>query len=109
MTDLPDGAVVNGMIPTTIDGKTVWTASGSGGDEALQSLLASITVTPPPNWNSNNSSDFSFNASLTSYAEGRAFNFGTVEIHQPLTPVTDATAIDLSIVNAWKGTTLPWP
>ncbi len=103
LTDLPDGAVVNGMIPTTIDGKTVWTASGSGGDEALQSLLASITVTPPPNWNSNNSSDFSFNASLTSYAEGRAFNFGTVEIHQPLTPVTDATAIDLSIVNALEG------
>ena len=103
LTDLPDGAVVNGMIPTTIDGKTVWTASGSGGDEALQNLLASITVTPPLNWNSNNSSDFSFNASLTSYAEGRAFDFGTIEILQPITPVTDATAIGLSIGDASEG------
>lgn len=66
LTDLPAGTTVSGMRLTVIDGQQVWTASGVGGDAELQTLLSSISVTPPADWNKHDG-DFVYNAELTTY------------------------------------------
>lgn len=103
LTGLPPGTVISGMVQTTVNGETVWTASGTGGNAALQTLLASIIITPPLNWNSNNSSNLSFDATLTTYSEGGIRSDDSITINQPITPVTDDTDLSLSIVDALEG------
>ena len=91
LTDLPVGSVVDGpgVTHAVVDGKDVWIVSGSGNNAALQSLLASITVTPPENWNDNNhAGDFNFSATLTTYGGGQ-FLDATAVIDPPIIPVSD--------------------
>ena len=97
LTDLPPGTQVTGMTSTVVNGNLVYTASGSGGDAALQTLLNNISITFPDNANDNNTipADFSFSASLTTDAAGSdQRNSSDTTISQPpVTPVTDQPEI----------------
>ncbi len=97
LRDLPTGTVVTGMLLTVVDGEEVWTASGTGDNVALQTLLDSIAITPPPNFNdNNNASGLTFDAILTTYASSGETESATAAIAQPITPVTDPTEITIS-------------
>ncbi len=108
LTGLPAGTLVTGMLQTTVNGETIWTASGTGGDTALQSLLSSITVTPPPNWNDNNNpGGITFDTVLTTYAPGGQQNVEHVIVTQPITPVTDPTGLAVAAPDVDEGTSVP--
>ncbi len=97
LTDLPTGTVVEGMQKTTVDGKDVWSATGSGGDTELQALLDSIKVTPPLDWNNNNHPDgFNYNATLTTHVPGGGRAQETVGMKQNVTPETDDATIAIT-------------
>ncbi|MGB7388399.1 MAG: DUF5801 repeats-in-toxin domain-containing protein [Pseudomonas neustonica] len=88
LTDLPAGTTVSGMRLTVIDGQQVWTASGVGGDAELQTLLNSITVTPPADWNKHDG-DFVYNAKLTTYIPSGDRAEAEITMQQTVVPVTD--------------------
>ncbi|MEA4879900.1 MAG: hypothetical protein VB045_00285, partial [Synergistaceae bacterium] len=97
LTGIPAGSAVSGMIMTIVNGEEIWTASGSGGDGALQALLSGITITPPENWNDNNHpGGLTFEAKLTTYTPSGAQNNAQVDIVQPVGPISDATEISIS-------------
>ncbi|WP_233155024.1 VCBS domain-containing protein [Candidimonas nitroreducens] len=111
LTDLPGGSSVAGMVHTVIDGHDVWTATklitvdGSTTqndiDDALQELLHSISVTPPPNSNENNATGgFTFDADLTTSLVGGAgsdaVNTRSVTPTIPVEPVTDEATIAIA-------------
>ncbi|MFO7582173.1 hypothetical protein, partial [Guyparkeria sp.] len=103
---LPDGTVVTGMTETVIDGETVYTASAQGGDTALQTLLSGITVTPPPDWNSNKG-PFEYDAKLTTFVPSGNQNQQSVAASQSVQPVSDTPAIDITAPSVDEGQTLP--
>ncbi|MCV6621785.1 MAG: hypothetical protein OIF51_08535, partial [Cellvibrionaceae bacterium] len=98
LTNLPPGTQISGMTLTSVDGVDVWTADGVGSDAELQALLASISITPPANFNSN-IGNLTFNASLTSYAPGGERNDSSTLVDQEITPVSDPTLIEISTSN----------
>ena len=98
LTNLPPGTQVSGMTLTSVDGVDVWTADGVGSDAELQALLASISITPPANFNSN-IGNLTFNASLTSYAPGGERNDSSALVDQEITPVSDPTLIEINTSN----------
>ena len=93
LTGLPAGSVVSGMTLTVVNGVSIWTAQGTGGDASLQSLLATISITPPANWN-NNQGPFGFTATLTTYNEGGGRHDASLAINTEVVPVSDP--IDLT-------------
>ncbi|CAM5208044.1 hypothetical protein CDEF62S_02506 [Castellaniella defragrans] len=114
LQDLPLGTKVTGMTQTTVVdadnvSHTVWTASAtstSGMDipsiEAmLQTLMSSITITPPPNSNENNATgDLNFQAQLTTSVVGGGAQSSTIPatgLVIPVTPVTDPAAITIGL------------
>ena len=99
ITGLPAGSVVTGMLQTSIGGQTVWTAQGSGDSASLQTVLAGIAVTPPPNWNSNQG-PFSFSTTLTTYDQGGGRNDASLIITPSVTPVSDAIDLATSAISA---------
>jgi len=104
LTGLPAGTQVSGMTRTVVEGEEIWTASGTGGNDDLQALLAGITVTPPLNWNDNNHpGGLTFDAKLTTYAPGGQQNSAFVPVVQPVTPVTDPTNIAISGADVDEG------
>jgi large repetitive protein len=103
LTNVPAGATVTGMTSTTVGGETIWTASATGGNAALQALLDGISITPPANLNSNNASNLAFNATLTTYAAGGARTDATFAVSQPITPASDAAVVTVSAPNANEG------
>ncbi|NLI09123.1 MAG: tandem-95 repeat protein, partial [Thermotogaceae bacterium] len=104
LTGLPIGTQVSGMTRTVVGGEEIWTASATGDNNDLQSLLAGITVTPPLNWNDNNHPEgLTFNAKLTTYAPGGQQYSAFVSVVQPVTPVTDPTNIDISGADVDEG------
>ncbi|MFA5622011.1 MAG: VCBS domain-containing protein [Thermovirgaceae bacterium] len=108
LTHLPPGTVVTGMTQTTVDGQTVWTASGTGGNAELQALLDDITVTPPENWNDNNhQGDFSFSVHLTTYAEGGQQHDQPLTVSPAIEPVTDPALIEVSAPDVNEGNHVP--
>ncbi|MEN5144550.1 VCBS domain-containing protein [Brevundimonas diminuta] len=97
VTDLPPGAQVSGMILTNVGGVPTWTATvtvPAGGDSqaALDSLLASISITPPPDSNDNNAS-FAFDARLMGSVVGGPSIEADERADMPVTPVTDEAVI----------------
>ncbi|MBR9927106.1 MAG: hypothetical protein GYB28_19220, partial [Gammaproteobacteria bacterium] len=103
ISDLPPGAVVNGMQQTTIDGELVWYASTEDGSNAgLQALLDGITVTPPANWNDTDG-EFSFDTTLTTQAPSGEENSETISVTPPVTPVTDEPTVNVSAGDAVSG------
>src|SRR5690606_22632613 len=52
ISNLQPGAQVTGMTETDVSG-TLWFRSGSGSTAALRSVLDSINVSPPDDWNDN--------------------------------------------------------
>ena len=108
LTHLPPGTVVEGMFQTTVDGQTVWTASGTGGNAELQALLDGITVTPPENWNDNNHpGEFSFSVHLTTYAEGGQQYDHPLIVSPAIEPVTDPALIEVSAPDVYEGDPVP--
>ncbi|MBP8996187.1 MAG: VCBS domain-containing protein, partial [Synergistales bacterium] len=108
LTHLPPGTVVEGMTQTTVDGQTVWTASGTGGNAELQALLDGITVTPPENWNDNNHpGEFSFSVHLTTYAEGGQQHDHPLTVSPAIEPVTDPALIVVSAPDVYEGDPVP--
>ncbi len=103
LTNVPAGATVTGMTAATVGGETIWTASATGGNAALQALLNGIGITPPANLNSNNAGNLAFNATLTTYAAGGARTDATFAVSQPITPVSDAAVVTVSAPNANEG------
>ena len=96
LTDFPPGTVITGMTATVLPGgETVYTVSGSGGNVVLQTVLDSITITPPANWNDNNhGNDFDFKLTLTTRAPGGERNDQVIEVNnREVVPVTDHTTI----------------
>jgi len=98
--------VVTGMTETVIDGETVYTASAEGGDAALQSLLAGITVTPPPDANRNNGA-FDYDAKLTTFLPSGRQEQETVNASQSVEPVSDEPALAISAPSVDEGQDLP--
>lgn len=95
LSDLPEGTQVAGMTATQIDGQTVWTASGTGGNSELQTLLGEIRVTPPKNWNSNDG-PFDVNAKLTTSVPSGQRTDAELGLSQQVTPVSDAPEVDIN-------------
>ncbi len=105
LTDLPAGTVVSGMRLTVIDGQQVWTASGVGGDAELQTLLNSIAVTPPANWNKHDG-DFVYNAELTTYIPSGDRAEAEITLQQTVAPVTDDAGILITAPAVAEGSDL---
>ncbi|MBV5289639.1 MAG: hypothetical protein J0648_07390 [Pelodictyon phaeoclathratiforme] len=88
------GTIVTGMERMVLPGdEVIYTASGSGGDATLQTLLHNITLTPPPDSNENNHNDlFVFDLALTTYAPGGQQNtekfHGQIEVLPDSDPTT---------------------
>ncbi|WP_323752054.1 DUF5801 repeats-in-toxin domain-containing protein [Marinobacter sp.] len=96
LSNLPVGTVVTGMTATVIDGETIWTKSGAGGNTELQTLLNNITVTPPAEWNQHDG-DFVFNAELTTYVPSGLRSGSSVEaLFDEVQPVSDEPEISIS-------------
>ncbi|WP_218023807.1 hypothetical protein, partial [Halomonas halmophila] len=96
ISNLPPGAVVDGMQQTTFDGETVWYASADdGSNTALQTLLNDITVTPPADWNDNDG-PFSFDTTLTTQSPSGEENSETINVTPPVDPVTDTPTVEVS-------------
>ncbi|WP_343076105.1 VCBS domain-containing protein [Halomonas elongata] len=103
ISNLPAGAVVNGMQQTTIDGEIVWYAStDDGSDTVLQNLLDDITVTPPANWNDTDG-EFSFDTTLTTQSPSGEENSETISVTPPVDPVTDTPTVEVSGGDAADG------
>ncbi|WP_232471531.1 DUF5801 repeats-in-toxin domain-containing protein [Halomonas sp. N3-2A] len=103
ISNLPPGAVVNGMQQTTIDGEIVWYAStDDGSNAALQTLLDGITVTPPADWN-DSEGPFSFDTTLTTQSPSGEENASTISVTPPVTPVTDTPAVNVSAGDVVSG------
>ena len=105
LTDLPAGTAVTGMTLTVIDGKEIWTASGTGGNAELQALLAGITVTPPQNWNQHDG-EFTYEAELTTYVPNGARDEAALTLKQDVLPVTDDADILISAPTVDEGSDL---
>jgi VCBS repeat-containing protein len=107
LTNLPEGASVEGMTSTVKDGQLVWTASGSGGQEALNTLVNNIMITLPENWNDNPGNpgqSFDFETTITAYsASGGVPNVSTATIDPAIAPVTDKALMDISVADVDEG------
>ncbi|PMR80430.1 hypothetical protein C1H70_08195, partial [Halomonas urumqiensis] len=103
ISNLPDGAVVNGMSQTTIDGETVWYASiEDPSSAALQTLLEGIEVIPPPDTNDNTGS-FSFDTTLTTQAPNGRQNVEQITLTPTVTPVTDTPTVTVTADDVASG------
>lgn len=96
LKDLPPGTVVAGMEKAIINGEEVWTATASGGDDELQNLLASITVTPPKDFNSNQG-EFKYDATLTTHTPTGGSDKEDIAMDQAVTPVTDDADVTTTV------------
>jgi len=105
LSNLPEGTVVTGMTATVIDGQTVLTASGTGGNDKLQDLMDSITVTPPADWNKHDGS-FEFDAKLTTYVPSGLRNEETETASYKVQPVSDKPEISISAPAVDEGSDL---
>ncbi|MDO6440732.1 immunoglobulin-like domain-containing protein [Marinobacter sp. 2_MG-2023] len=106
LSNLPEGTVVTGMTSTVIDGQTVWTASGTGGNADLQTLMSNITVKPPVNWNQHDG-DFEFDAKLTTYVPSGLRSDASVEaVFDAVQPVSDKPEISISAPAVDEGSDL---
>lgn len=105
LTDLPEGAEVDGMVKTIVNGAEVWSATGSGNNDKLQELLEGITVTPPLNWNKNHNADeFTYNATLTTHVpSGGKLQSDPLTITPEITPVTDHAVIEITATPVTEG------
>jgi len=94
---LPPGTEVSGMTRTLIGGEEVWTATGTGGDAELQTLLDSIVITPPENWNDNNQpGGLPFEATLTTHVPTGGRDEASAAVDQPVDPVSDAAIVAIT-------------
>jgi T1SS-143 domain-containing protein len=106
LSNLPEGTVVTGMTATVIDGQTVWTASGTGGNAELQKLMNNIAVTPPADWNRHDG-DFVFDAKLTTYVPSGLRNEKEVGAKfEDVQPVSDEPEISISAPAVDEGSDL---
>ena len=101
LIDLPNGCTVTGsgltITQMTHGNQNLWVVSGSGDNDALQTALDNITITPPLNWNDNKHTDLPFKSTLTLFDMNA--NYATreaVEFHPTVTPVSDSTTISLT-------------
>ncbi|HFO0133951.1 TPA: DUF5801 repeats-in-toxin domain-containing protein [Pseudomonas aeruginosa] len=105
LTDLPPGTQVTGMTRTMVNGEEVWSVSGQGGDAELQSLLSSITVSPPLDWNSNKG-PLEYNATLTTHTPTGGRAQAELAVDQTVIPVTDDAAISIDMPAVDEGNDL---
>src|SRR5690554_1012027 len=105
LSGLPEGTQVTGMTLTIIGGEPVWTASAMGGNTALQTLLDSISVTPPADWNSNKG-PFEFDAKLTTFVPSGLRAEEEVEADFAVTPVSDPAEISIAAPAVEEGNDL---
>src|SRR5690606_27193871 len=103
--DLPPGTQVTGMTRTMVNGEEVWSVSGQGGDAELQSLLSSITVTPPLDWNSNKG-PLEYNATLTTHTPTGGRAQAELAVDQTVIQVTDVAAIRIDMQAVDEGNDL---
>ena len=107
--DLPDDAIVTGMTATTIAGELIYTRTftvdpGQDSQTALDSVMASISVTAPEHANDNNS-DFEFSSSLTASAVGGVIVEDSTTANVPITPVSDEPSVVVSVDDVDEGQT----
>ena len=106
LTGLPAGAVVTGMMMTMVGGAPVWSAQGTGDNNALQALLNGITVTAPANANSN-TGPLGFSATLTTYDDGGGRHDSNLTVSLPVTPVSDPIVLVATDSNVGEDATAP--
>ncbi|MBY5926038.1 MULTISPECIES: immunoglobulin-like domain-containing protein [unclassified Halomonas] len=95
LSGLPEKTLVTGMQLSNVGGQQVWFASvANSGPNALDELLASITLTAPPNSNDNNAM-FSVDASLTVRSPSGRLSSASLALAPPVSPVTDAIETEL--------------
>jgi hypothetical protein len=98
INNLPSGATVTGMTQITLGGETLWSVSGSGGNAALQDLLAGISVRPPANFNSNHG-PFVFDVTLTTYADSGQQIVEVLPVSHMIDPISDPVAIGINMLD----------
>ena len=88
LTSTSGGTELNSQ---TINGEPVYVLTGTGGQAAVESLLASVTLVPEKNFNSNNANTdkLAFNITLTTYAPGGIQETMSVNFAKQPIPVTD--------------------
>ncbi len=107
LTGLPAGTIVTDMMMTMVGGSPVWSAQGTGDNNALQALLNGITITPPANTNSNGG-QFSFSTTLTTYDDGGGRHDASLTASLPVTPVSDPIVLVASDSNVGEDSTAPF-
>ncbi|NWN91628.1 cadherin-like domain-containing protein [Marinobacter adhaerens] len=105
LKDLPEGTTVDGMTRTMVNGEEIWSATGTGSDAELQTLLEGITVAAPENWNSNKG-QFKYNATLTTHVPSGGRAEADTAIDQTVTPVTDNAEIVITAPAVDEGNNL---
>lgn len=93
---LPTGSQVSGMMEIA---PGVWSVSGSGDNSQLQSLLSSVQITPPENFNDNNGGPLAFDVTLTTYASSGQRNVQSVAVSNSITPVSDPIETNMNTPN----------
>jgi VCBS repeat-containing protein len=101
LAGLPSGSLVEGndfTVDTFTDeaGNTVYSINGYGDTDAFQELLSTVTVTTPPDENSNNGLPFSLVMTVTTSLPGSSVQKNAQTVISPplsITPVTDPTSI----------------
>ncbi|MFN4156230.1 MAG: VCBS domain-containing protein [Paracoccaceae bacterium] len=107
ITGLPPGTEITGMVRTMINGVESWTASvtTAAGDSPAQvqakldTLLNSVSITPPGNSNVNNDAGFTFDVRLTTAVQG-GNAYDSADILNPpiaVAPVTDPATIAIAL------------
>nr|WP_010323998.1 DUF5801 repeats-in-toxin domain-containing protein [Marinobacterium stanieri] len=107
LSNVPEGTQISGMTETVINGETVWTASGMGGNAELQTLMQNISITPPADWNINKGT-FDFDAKLTTYVSSGLRNEAVIEPSASFAvqPVSDTPEISISAPAVDEGSDL---
>ncbi|NTU97838.1 MAG: hypothetical protein HGA62_08520, partial [Chlorobiaceae bacterium] len=101
LAGLPSGSLVEGngyTVDTFTDeaGNTVYSINGYGDTDDFQELLSTVTVTTPPDENSNNGLPFSLVMTVTTSLPGSSVQENARTVISPplsITPVTDPTGI----------------
>ncbi len=89
------GAYQNRIESFSHNGQTVWTVSGSGDTSGLQDLLANVTITPPPDYNSNNNAPLDFDLTLTTYG-GSSQENAVLDVVRDVVPDSDTTSVEIT-------------
>jgi len=95
LTNVPPGTQITGGGVQSHE--SFWIINGTGNSTDIETALQAVTITPPANFNSHNndSDNFTFNATMTTY-DSNSYNTATLTVTQPVFAITDPIVIDVT-------------